>query len=80
MSERKTNDPGLIKSPETTALRCERAKKALELHAQLSGANGAFDDDLTDLLTNLMHLAHRRRYSFDSSLTMARLHFEEEKQ
>ena len=37
-------------------------------------------DDITDLLTDLMHFCQLNEYDFEESLRMARIHYEAEKE
>ena len=53
--------------------RAERAAAALDEYG-----NDDPGADLRDLLTDLIHFAHRTSVDFERGLQMARVHFEEE--
>lgn len=57
-----------------TAQRIKRARAALKTVEN----NGDFDDNLTDVLANLLHLAKDQGLDFNASLSRARTHFEAE--
>ena len=58
--------------------RAQVAKDVLEHMSDTMGDNGDLGDNLTDLLTNLMHLAEREGLDFNNHLHRARNHYEAE--
>ena len=67
-----------ITRPTSNAIRCYRARKALEFykHRQLTEAGPIGQDDLTDLLADLMHMSDGNpEWDFHKSVDLAQSHF-----
>lgn len=65
----------------TNGERAERGREVLAMYAMRFGDPHDLSANLTDVLTDLMHLAAREPelgLGFDSSLKMAQFHFEAE--